>query len=405
MNNLERWIKIALTNLSIVALLGLTLRSKMIFSLPFITFQYVLHAHSHFAFGGWVTIALLALMTFRIIKPEGSKRRLYNIIISIILLNAYGMLFSFPLQGYAFYSILFSSLFIFSTYFYTIIFLRDLKKVNASKSVKLLSGASVFYLALSSIGAFTLAYLMATRSKDVYFYKDAVYTYLHLQYSGFFSLAVMALMLQYAQVENKATRAFSRILNITVIPAMFMSYLWHYPHNAIRTIAYLGSFLTLCSLVSFLIMMASLKPHLEHIQPIVKRIAFIATVAFGLKMFFQTLTIIPALGPLVFANRPVIIGFLHLVLLGFVTLYLLAYFIQINLISPKGASGAAITVFIVGVLLNEVVLFMQGLGFMFMLSSGIVNWLLLTAAILLFTGALTVSFIRWFKRPTKLLHS
>jgi hypothetical protein len=59
---LEKWVGIALVNLSIVALLGVLLRCKQLFPLPFIQYKYLLHAHSHFAFGGWISLALLALM-------------------------------------------------------------------------------------------------------------------------------------------------------------------------------------------------------------------------------------------------------------------------------------------------------------------------------------------------------
>jgi hypothetical protein len=56
------WIRIALINFCIVALAGVTLRYKINFPLPFINQKYLLRAHSHFAFDGWVAVALMALM-------------------------------------------------------------------------------------------------------------------------------------------------------------------------------------------------------------------------------------------------------------------------------------------------------------------------------------------------------
>jgi hypothetical protein len=37
--------------------------------------------------------------------------------------------------------------------------------------------------------------MMATDSKNTLLYKDSTYTYLHLQYNGFFTLSVFALLL------------------------------------------------------------------------------------------------------------------------------------------------------------------------------------------------------------------
>ena len=61
------WLTIALINLSVVALLGLLLRSKILFPIPAINFGYLLHAHSHFAFTGWIALGLLTLMTYRVL--------------------------------------------------------------------------------------------------------------------------------------------------------------------------------------------------------------------------------------------------------------------------------------------------------------------------------------------------
>jgi len=395
MKQLELWIRIALVNLVIVALLGLTLRGKMVFSMPFLDFKYILHAHSHFAFGGWITLALLALMTYRLLPVRLYEKPVYKWLLAGILVNAYGMLFSFPFQGYAFYSILFSTLFIFTTYGYAFVFTRDILKTQVSGPVKLLATGAVAYMALSSAGAFTLAYLLATKSQNLLLYKDAIYTYLHLQYNGFFTLGVFALVLHYLQAENRQALWFARLLHIAVIPSMFMSYLWHYPDPVIRMIAVAGSLLIVLGTVWFFIMLRPVRPAFRALKPAARPVAVIAMASFVLKMIFQALTIIPALGPLVFANRPVIIGFLHLVLLGFVSLCLLAYFIQAGLLPYKKTAGFSLWLFIAGILINEVVLFTQGLGFMLMMSSALANWLLLAAACCLFAGALLLAVSKW----------
>ena len=231
---------IALINLALVALLGFLMRAKMIFSIPELDFKFTLHAHSHFAFGGWVTLALLSLMSFRLLPAERHTRPVYNWLMWAVLVNAYGMMISFLLQGYAFFSILFSTLFIFITYAYAWVFVRDIRRTKVSGPVKSLAIGAVAYMALSSAGAFTLAYLLATKAQNIFLYKDAIYTYLHLQYSGFFTLAVFALLLHHFSIQGRAVRWFANLLNLGVIPSMFISYLWHYPGMVIQIIAWLG---------------------------------------------------------------------------------------------------------------------------------------------------------------------
>ena len=110
----------------------------------------------------------------------------------------------------------------------------------------------------------------------------------------------------------------------------------------------------------------------------------------------QSFTVFPAIGELVFANRPMIIGFLHLVLLGFVSLYLIAHFIHAGYLKPHRATNVAATVFASAVVANEVVLMMQGLGVMLMTSSNMYPWMLWGTGAALLAGAcmLAYSFYR-----------
>jgi hypothetical protein len=391
MKALERWASIALVNLGIVAMLGFIMRSKLMFSMPAVNFKHTLHAHSHFAFGGWVTLALMALMIYQMLPERLYNKPVYRWLLSGILLNAVGMLLSFLYQGYALFSIVFSVIFILVTYIFSFVFIKDIVKANANRSTRLLAICSVVYLVLSSAGPFTLGYLLATKSPNAILYKDAIYTYLHLQYSGFFTLAVFALLINKLVTNNRTTQIFAGLLSFSVVPSMFISYLWHYPALWINIIAMIGSLsLAVCTFWFFL-MLPQLRLQATQLKPVARKIAIISMAAFVLKMIFQSLTIIPSLGPLVFANRPVIIGFLHLVLLGFVSLYILAHFIEINLLSLNRTAQFGLWLFVSGILLNEIALMAQGLGFMFMLSSAIMYWLLWIAAICLMAGAMVMA--------------
>src|SRR5690606_18046550 len=104
--------------------------------------------------------------------------RIYQRLLAGLLLAAAGMLACFPAQGYGPCAILFSTVFIFITYAFTFVFLKDLRAAAIGRAVQLLTVASLGCLVISSAGPFTLAYLKATRSGDFVLYRNAIYTYL-----------------------------------------------------------------------------------------------------------------------------------------------------------------------------------------------------------------------------------
>jgi hypothetical protein len=96
-NKFYRWIYISFFNLLIVALLGVVMRYKIAFSLPFINQKNFLNAHSHFAFAGWISQALMFFIVLYIYQnsPFFSYKK-YRLLLWLNLLTAYGMLCSFP---------------------------------------------------------------------------------------------------------------------------------------------------------------------------------------------------------------------------------------------------------------------------------------------------------------------
>lgn len=190
---LNFWLSLSLLNLCIVTVLGVTLRSKALFDLPIIDYNHLLNAHSHFAFGGWITLALMVLMTNAILNESQKKKSIYQFIFWSIFATIWLLLLTFPFTGYNTLSTYISTVFIFTTYIFSWVFVKDIRKVKVSKTVLLLSVASLVCLVISSAGSFTLGYLFATKSLNAVLYRDALFSYLHLQYNGFFTLAVFTL--------------------------------------------------------------------------------------------------------------------------------------------------------------------------------------------------------------------
>ncbi|NML42101.1 hypothetical protein HHL17_33250 [Chitinophaga sp. G-6-1-13] len=397
----RKWITIALINLMIVALLGLLLRTNVLFPLPGINFGNWLFAHTHFAFGGWITLCLFTLLTYRLLPPGYSSKRIYPCLLAGVLISSVGMLISFPFQGYALFSIIFSTLFIVCTWVFEWIFVRDLLKAGVERSVTLLATGSMVSLALSAVGPFYLAYMMANHQKDTVLYHDAVYTYLHLQYNGFFTLGVFALFCHHLgpAAAEKVRYRFAVVLCAAVLPTMFLSYLWHQPPVGIRVAAGVGSALLLLVLARFAEMARSVKAELYGVNPLARRIGALALIAFALKTIAQLLTIFPAIGDAVCTNRPVIIMYLHLVMLGFVTLYIFAQLLYAGYFTTvKVLAGLGMIVFVIALVFNEVLLLMQGLPGVFKVPLEVYPWGLWLAAIGLVagTGMVALAAVRYF---------
>ena len=398
MHHQIRWIRLSIINLCTVALLGLLLRSKILFALPAINYTHLLDSHSHFAFGGWITLALVVLMVSRLLPPGQGQKKIYQWIYLSLSISSWIMLLTYYLEANSTLSALVSGLFIMSTYLLAWVFIRDIRSIGLDRTISLLAIAALACLVLSSAGPLTLDYLFATRSTNAIVYRDALFTYLHLQYNGFFTLSVFSLFFHRIQpmlpfAGRRAIRRFSVALVISIIPSLFLSYLWHDPHGIFRIIAVSGSFLVLLSLTLFILSSKRLLQAVGGFESIVRFILYLSFGAFVLKSFLQGFTIFPALGNAVFGNRPMIIGFLHLVFLGFTSLFILAYYAQEQVLDTKSRfSRIALILFSLGVVFNEGVLLSQGLGAMFLQSSVFTPWFLWIISICMCAGALMIGY-------------
>ena len=408
-------VDISILNLCIVASLGFILRSKILFSLPWINYLHLLDVHSHFAFGGWVTLALLFLFVQELLPEPFRKRPVYQWLFGGIILSSFGILLTIPLNNNNFLAGFFSALFILITYSFGWVFLKNIQKTPINKTVRLLSVSAVVSLILSSAGPITLAWLHAIKSINAILYSDALYVYLHLQYNGFFTLAVFALLFHklYPKISKRTQKnfyLFSVLICISILPSLFLAFLWQDPTGLFRIIAITGSILFFLSVTWFIVSALPVLKLAKLVIPAVRYILFVSIGAFVLKMLLQSFTIFPLIGNAVFGDRPVIIGFLHLVFLGFVSPFILAWYIQKAMLNIKiKLTGYALIIFISGIACNEITLMLQGLGAMFLKSSIFLSWLLwaisfwmMTGAILIFTARLkSKTFLALVQRQKK----
>jgi hypothetical protein len=392
------WITLCFLNLAVVALFGAIMRSKILFSIPFIDYRSILSAHSHFAFGGWVGLALITLLIYQLLPLHIAEKKIYQWILLGIEVSSVGMALTFPFIGYAFPSIFFSTLYILVSYVFGWTFFKDILLLKGEKVIRWLALSSVGSLILSSIGPFGLSYILITKSSNALLYRDSVYTFLHFQYNGFFALAVFAiffsLLVKKGMYLNAPVKRFAIFLCLSIVPSVFLALLWH---NQIifYVLAAVGCLLIFISLVLFLpVYKLSIKARLFS-HPLARAFWIISFLSFGIKMLLTIGTIYPPLGNAVYGARPVIIGFLHLVFLAFVTFYIFSHVIEEGAFNRKGKLIALpFYIFGFGVIANEVLLMVQGLEILLKTNNPIYNQFLWVASILLVIGALLIAFVR-----------
>jgi hypothetical protein len=111
----------------------------------------------------------------------------------------------------------------------------------------------------------------------------------------------------------------------------------------------------------------------------------VALVSFALKIVFQFISIFPAIGKIAFGFRPIVIGYLHLVLLGLMTTFIMGY-LKKEEQKFLANQNLGLVVFVSGIVLNEFALFFQGLtGILGIYIPG-VNELLFVIALILLGG-------------------
>jgi hypothetical protein len=294
------------------------------------------------------------------------------------------MLFTFPFTGYGFLSILFSTLYIVFSYLFSFNYYQDLKRSSIPAHVKKWFVTGLIWWCISSLGAFALAYMMANKVQEQYFQIGAVYWFLHFQYNGWFIFGGIGLFLYRFAKNNKGEKTLYHLITWSMLPAYFLSVLWMQVPAWMESISFVAAIAQIMAIVYLWKLLPSLKDISNSRE--VRILVFLSIGFLLMKFIFQGMSAIPFFSQYAFGLRPIVIGFLHLVFLGCVSLFLFAYFIEDRIISGTDWLKKGLIVFTSGVILNEIVLFIQGLEAMLMVSNPYFQHILFGISILLLTG-------------------
>jgi hypothetical protein len=360
--NLKAHHHIALAYFFLAALLGILLR--MFYIIPVAgNYKYIIHAHSHTALLGWVYLALTGII-YRLFFHRTILLKKYRYLFLATNISLLGMLFSFPFQGYAMISIIFSTLFLFCSYFYTAFVFKNVPEIfRKTQSFKLIK-AALWYMVFSSIGPWALGVIMSTLGKTSLWYKLSVYFYLHFQYNAWFLLAILGILFflfQKLELDFEASKfkRFFFLLNSGVILSFFLSTYWTKPPLIFYFLGGLGAILVLLAFLQLFAFLLQNKKLLKSgLRSMEYRILKISGLLLAGKILMQSLTAIPYFADLAFHNLDFVIGYLHWVFLGFVSLALFAFLNWLKIIQvPRNA----FYFYLAGFIISESLIFYKGL--------------------------------------------
>ena len=359
--------KLLLFNLMVVAILGCLMRYKIGFDFPFFEQKNLQHAHSHFAFSGWISLCIMFFMVQFLRQYKTGKENLFNGILVAQITVSFGMLFSFGYGGYNTLSIVLSSFSVLTTYIFSIIYIKNIWTLpsNEVKSKKWFVAALLLNM-ISALGTFALAFMMATKQIDQHFYLASVYFFLHFQYNGWFLFGCIGILIYYLrekhQLDIKDFWIYTLLLS-SIIPAYGLSILWTdlppflYIFVVLAAIAQSYAFLLLT------LQVFKVKLKLFYSDNWSFKWLFICSgIAILIKFLLQLFSTIPELSQLAFGFRPIVIAYLHLVLLAGITPFLLAMMIGFDWVSTKNSAKSGITILLTGIFFNEMILAIQGIA-------------------------------------------
>ena len=363
----RRWAYFSLLNLFILSAVGIVLRYKIILPLPWVHQKNLLHAHSHFAFSGWVSMALFTAIVWVISRHSEISFKKYNRLFWLGQTASFGMLLTFPFMGYKWPSIAFSTMSVIFSYLFVIRAWRDMSKASLPHQVSNWFKAAFIFLVISSFGTFYLAYLMSTANHNQEWYIGSVYFFLHFQYNGWFLFSIIGFFmyfiskLPYYQGCHGGPLLY-RVFFWSAFPAFFLSALWMKIPDWMYWLAVAAGLAQIAGLILFVKLIKKCVVGVEDNVPIiVKWLWGFAFLAFVLKILMQALSVIPSISHFAFGYRPIVIGYLHLVLLGFVTFSILGFLIHQKLLDISSVMARrGLIFFIAGVVLNETLLMIQG---------------------------------------------
>lgn len=353
---------------TLVAVTGVWMRYFPFAPGTFIPYPHVLHAHSHFALLGWAFLGCFVIF-LHVFWSRIRQKKQAIMAASVLAGISLAMMIAFLYQGYGPISIAVSTLHIFVEYWIAFFIYRTIKQNRAFSEVgaRFIKGSLVALL-LSSVGPYSLAFIAARGMKETVWYDMAIYFYLHFQYNGWlllFLIGMFVLLLQRKRIPLDAggLKIAFWMYFIALFPGYLHSILWVETGKWVKVLAAAAGVVQFIAVILLLgAIMGSWRRLRRGYSRMIIAGLFLTLLALFIKSALELGLLSPALAARVYDTRSVVIGYLHLTLLGFISLFILIQYGMAGIWKTDKLSQYGMSVFYAGFLLNELLLFSQGLA-------------------------------------------
>ena len=385
------WLKFSVFNFLIVALLGVTMRYKILYSMPFLDQKHLQEAHSHFAFYGWITnvIYVLILNYMHKINAQIDLKK-YEKLIVVNLIASFTMLGAFLYGGYFWVSIAGSTVALLCSFVFFFFFVRDAKKIQDSSKLWFLAG--LFFAVISSVGVFNLGYMMMSKTATQDLYLASEYYYLHFQYNGFFIFSCIGFLLFSMKqagsgISEKQNKLIFWLLFVGCVIGYGLSVLWmKMPVSIFAVIVVATIMQTIGAVLLFVFIKKNWTNLVLKWSPMHRFVLLYAGFAFAVKIALQLGSTIPALNQFAFGFRNVVIAYLHLVLLMCIATFLVNQILATHYFTITNKLLMGFKLLLLGIFLNELILGLMGVFSIKYISIPFANEMLLGVSVLMFAS-------------------
>ncbi len=358
------WFHVALVNFLVAATMGVLMRLAFAIELPWLDFRFWVHAHSHVAMLGWLYMALAVLLIRSFLPESAQSRPFYRINLLLTQVAVIGMFTSFPFQGYGPVAIGFTTAHAILSYMFFYRFLRDM---DAPGIAGLFLRVAIFFLFFSTLSLWAMPVIIVGGLQGKALYYMAVQFYLHFQFNGWFIFSVVALFLQQVHargitISTMQATWFLRLLVISTFLTYALAVTWSNPSILLFSVNGLGVLIQLAALIVFLLILTSSIPYLKRkIHGWERWLLTTSLICFVLKILVQTAVVIPYIATISYTIRNYVIGFIHLILLGAITFFILAEALRRGVLDPiSRMSQLGFILIVAGFVGSEFLLFFQG---------------------------------------------
>ena len=363
----KNWLRIALLNFLMAAIMGATMRFAFVDELRWLDYRNMMHGHSHVAMLGWIYMALYALLIHYFLPKEKQGANFYKKLFWFTEATVVGMAVAFPIQGYAGFSIAFSSLHIIASYLFMWRFLKDAKTVNKGLYSFRFLRAALWFMVLSTVAIWCMPIFMKMDLRGSALYYGAVQFYLHFQFNGWIIFAILGLFFKMAEFHNLPipSRLYGRFFYL-LTASCFLTYLlavtWSTPLPILFWINSFGVVLQSAALIYFWLLYKGMRPFLDgHFSGWPRNLFLLALISFFIKIMIQASVVVPHIATVAYTIRNFVLGFIHLLLLGMASCFILGFAANENLISLSSKTAkCGLAILLAGIILSEFILFGQG---------------------------------------------